>query len=62
MSNPYFTGGIRRRVAARHDRGNQGQTARLIKRLFGQQTDGYGIRRLVIRGSNPGLVAALAWN
>ena len=36
-----FTGGIRQRVAARHDRGNQGQTARLIKRRFGQKAGGH---------------------
>jgi hypothetical protein len=29
------------RVAAPHDRGNQGQTARLIKRLFGQKAGGH---------------------
>ena len=35
-----FTGGIRQRVTARLDRGNQGQTARAIKRPFEQAPSG----------------------
>jgi hypothetical protein len=39
-----FTGGIRPRVAARHDRGNQGQTAGAIKRPSDKMLAGMSLR------------------